>query len=738
MKHIKITKKIISQHGITDAEYTKIMEILGREPNITELGIFSVMWSEHCSYKNSKKVLKLFPTDGKGVLVKAGEENAGCIDIGDGLAIVFKIESHNHPSAIEPFQGAATGVGGILRDIFTMGARPIMCVDSLRFGSLDNVRVKRLFKGVVEGIAHYGNCMGIPTVGGEVYFDDSYEGNPLVNVMGLGIIKKEDLIKGKASGIGNPVFYVGAATGKDGLGGASFASRDLTEASHEDRPAVQVGDPFLEKLLLEACLELNEKKLILGMQDLGAAGLTCSTCETASRGETGITIDISKVPRRDSNMNPYEVMLSESQERMLLIVEKGNEQQVEDVLNKWDLHAVQIGTVTEGHQMKVYDGDELVADIPADVLADSAPVYTREEKKPAYLKDANNLDIKKIKEPQDCNKILKQLLDDPSIASKRWVYQQYDHMVRTNTIFLPGHDAALVRLKGTNKAVAVSTDCNSLYCYLNPYEGGKIAIAEAARNVACSGARPIAFTNCLNFGNPMNPERFWQLKKCVEGMAEAARALTTPCTGGNVSLYNESPQASIYPTPTVGMVGILDDVDCRIPSFFTNKNDLIFLIGQTKNEIGGSQYLSLIHGLKKGPISHLDITVEATLQKFLVEAAQKKVLASAHDISDGGFAVALAECSFLHGIGAEIDVARLKNGIRTDALLFGESQSRVIVSVSPTAESRFLKLINSYGLPVSKIGTSGGQSIIINDYINIAVTELYTIYEEAIPRRVRV
>jgi len=739
MMNVKITKEIIEKHGITDEEYQRILKILGREPNITELGIFSVMWSEHCSYKNSKNVLKLFPMDGEGVMVKAGEENAGCIDIGDGIAVVFKMESHNHPSAIEPFQGAATGVGGILRDIFTMGARPIINLNSLRFGSLENPTVKRLFKGVVAGIAHYGNCMGIPTVGGEVYFDESYEGNPLVNVFSLGIMKTDELIKGQATGIGNPIFYVGAATGKDGMGGASFASRDLTKESQEDRPAVQAGDPFFEKLLLEACLELNQKNLILGMQDMGAAGLTCSSCETASRGDCGVTIDIAKVPRRDSDMNPYEVMLSESQERMLLFVDKGNEKKVEEVLQKWDLHAEEIGVVCEGQQMKVYENDEVVADIPAKDLADNAPLYLREEKIPDYFTTENNFDFQSVAEPSDFNDVLKQLLDHPTIASKRWVYEQYDHMVRTNTIYLPGHDAGLVRLKGTKKGIAVSTDCNSLYCYLNPYEGGKIAIAESARNVACVGAKPIAFTNCLNFGNPMVPERFWQLKQCVEGMSEAARFIKTPCTGGNVSLYNESPQSSIYPTPTVGMVGIINDVENRVPSFFQGAGDVVYLLGATGNDLGATHYLSVCHNLKKGPVPSLELETEYALQQFLVQAAEEKVLRSAHDLSEGGLAVALAESCFGHEgfVGATVSINDVQSTeIRTDAVLFGETQSRVLTSVSAAQEKAFLDLISKSGIPCVKLGTTGGKELAIDDFIKCSVSEMNKIYEEAIPNRV--
>ena len=578
-----VTPEAVAGHGLTEEEYQRICSLLGREPNFTELGIFSVMWSEHCSYKNSRKILKRLPTEGEGILVKAGEENAGAVDIGDGLALVFKIESHNHPSAVEPFQGAATGVGGILRDIFTMGARPVLLMDSLRFGPLESPESRRHFKGVVAGIAHYGNCMGVPTVGGEVYFDEAYEGNPLVNALCLGIVRKGEMAMAKASGVGNKVYYVGSATGRDGLGGASFASRELTEESEEDRPAVQVGDPFMEKLLLEACLELTKTDALVAMQDMGAAGLTCSTCETAARGNTGISIDVAKVPRRETGMIPYEVMLSESQERMLVIAKKGKEKIVEDIFAKWDLHAVPIGEVDSGHLMKVYDEGKLVAEISARALADEAPLYTREEERPAYLDETEKLDLGKIPVPENFTDTLKRLLDEPSIASKEWVWRQYDHMVRTDTVFLPGHDAALIRIKGTKKAIALSTDCNGLYCYLDPYEGGKIAVAEAARNVAVTGARPLGLTNCLNFGNPMKPDIFWQFHQCVQGMSEAARRFKTPVTGGNVSFYNESPQGAIYPTPTIGMVGVLNDLEDRIPSFFQKEGDFIFLFFYTLN-----------------------------------------------------------------------------------------------------------------------------------------------------------
>ncbi|MBI3312979.1 MAG: phosphoribosylformylglycinamidine synthase subunit PurL [Candidatus Omnitrophica bacterium] len=738
LEKIKITPELIARHGITGEEYQRIQKTLGREPNITELGMFSVMWSEHCSYKNSKPILKRFPTQGSKILVKAGEENAGIIDIGDGLAICFKIESHNHPSAVEPFQGAATGVGGILRDIFTMGARPVLLMNSLRFGSLDKANNRRLFSGVVAGIAHYGNCIGVPTIGGEVYFNECYEGNPLVNAMCLGIIKKDAIIKGKAAGVGNPVYYVGSTTGRDGLGGAAFASRELTEESHEDRPAVQVGDPFMEKLLLEACLELAATDAIVGMQDMGAAGLTCATCETSARGSTGIEIDLAKVPLRETKMIPYEIMLSESQERMLIIAKKGKEKIVEDIFAKWDLHAAKVGEVKGGNLTRVLDHGEVVAEIPSKALADEGPLYVREEKKPAYLEEAQKLDLAKIREPKDFNAVLKKLLDHPSIASKAWVWQKYDHMVRTDTVFYPGHDAALIRIKGTSKGIAVSTDCNSLYCYLDPYEGGKIAVAESARNIACTGAVPMGMTNCLNFGNPMKPEIFWQFHQAVEGMSEACRALKTPVTGGNVSFYNESPAGAIYPTPTVGLVGLLENIENRVPSFFQNEGDLIFLAGQTFDEIGGSHYLMIEHGLQKGLPPRLDLEKETALQEFLLEAARLKLLKSAHDLSEGGFAVAMAECILAPAkiMGAQIEhLDLIPGGIREDSLYFGESQSRVILSVTSDRKEAIIRIAQNHRVPIYQVGRVGGEELVMGDRIKLAVKEIAAIYQSAIPKR---
>jgi phosphoribosylformylglycinamidine synthase subunit PurL len=730
------TQDLIAAHGITEEEFAQICKILGREPNYTELGIFSVMWSEHCSYKNSRRVLKTLPRDGKNLLVKAGEENAGAVNIGDGLAIVFKIESHNHPSAVEPFQGAATGVGGIIRDIFTMGARPVLVMNSLRFGSLDQKQNKHYLRGVVGGIAHYGNCIGIPTVGGEIYFDDAYEGNPLVNAFCLGVMKSEDLVKGSASGVGNPVYYVGATTGRDGLGGAAFASRELTEESQEDRPAVQVGDPFMEKLLMEACLELAKSGAIVGMQDMGAAGLTCSTCETASRGNVGVEIDLAKVPLRETGMIPYEIMLSESQERMLVIAKKGKEKVVEDLFEKWDLHSVQIGQVTDGKLMRILEHGRVVAQIPARALTDESPIYTREEIEPAYLKAARKIDFNRVSIPQDLNQALLTLLDTPTIASKAWIYEQYDHMVRTDTVFLPGHDAALVRLKGTQKGIAISTDCNGLYCYLNPREGGKIAVAEAARNVVCSGAKPLAVTNCLNFGNPMKPEVFWQFREAVDGMSEACRAFETPVTGGNVSFYNENPKGAIDPTPTIGMVGVIDDLEKRVPSFFQRAGDPIYLLGETLEELGGSQYLRAVHGRRQGETPKLDLNTEKKLHTFILAAADSRLMTSCHDLSDGGLAVALSEC--LLGVlgkplGAEIQLGA--RPIRVDALLFGESQSRVVVSVSPQNVTAFERLASERGVPCQAIGRVTNTGLKINSWVRVSSDQIESTCRGAIPRR---
>ena len=703
----EITPAVIAKHGITPEEYERIQKILGRKPNFTELGIFSVMWSEHCSYKNSKPELKKFPTTGPTVLVKAGEENAGVIDVGDGWGIAFKMESHNHPSAIEPFQGAATGVGGIIRDIFTMGARPVFNLNSLRFGAINgdgpNVKTnRRLFSGVVAGIAHYGNCIGLPTIGGEVYFDESYEGNPLVNVFCLGVLKHEEIARGAAKGIGNPVFYVGAETGRDGLAGAAFASRELTEESKQDRPAVQVGDPFKEKLLLEACLELLTTDAVAGIQDMGAAGLTCSTCETASRGGTGVEIDLELVPKREVGMTPYEIMLSESQERMLIIVEKGKEHIVKEIFEKWDLPYAEVGVVKDDGMMRVKAGAVTVAEIPARQLADEAPIYHREtsaKPAPVALKEIPKTDV---------TLALGKLLADPSIASKVWVYRQYDHMVRDGTMVLPGSDAAVFIVREANKILASTSDCNAIYCALDPREGARVAVAEAARNLACSGAIPLAVTDNLNFGNPHKPENFWQLRECVEGLAEGCNAFNTPVTGGNVSLYNENPAGAIDPTPTVGMVGIIENESHVTTSFFKNPGDAVLLLGELGDEMGGSHYLKVLFGRKEGIPPRVDFTKERALHDTVRGLIAKGLVKSAHDCAEGGLAVALAE-SCICGkktLGAEIDFGA--TGLAPEVLLFNESQTRIVISVAPENADAALALARASGTPARRLGTVVG------------------------------
>jgi len=743
-KDVTISPEIIARHGITSEEYERIEKILGREPNITELGIFSVMWSEHCSYKNSRPELKKFPREAPFILVKAGEENAGIVDIGDGWAIAFKIESHNHPSAVEPFQGAATGVGGIIRDIFTMGARPILNMNSLRFGPIDNngatgrdknvapttkseiTQNRRLFAGVVAGIAHYGNCIGIPTVGGEVYFDECYTGNPLVNALSLGVLRHEQIKRGAASGVGNPVIYVGSATGRDGLAGAAFASRELTEESQRDRPAVQVGDPFMEKLLLEACLEaMRTNGLVVGIQDMGAAGLTCSTCETASRGGTGNEIDLNLVPKRETGMTPYEIMLSESQERMLLIAQKGREKEVEAIFEKWDLHGVTIGHVTGDGLMRVKVGSDVAAEIPAKQLAEDAPLYHREAKQPEWEIRHANFDIRSVGEPNDYEDALLKLLGSPSIASKNWVYRQYDHMVQDGTVVAPGSDAAVVRIDlrrpdlgaaGTaaatpaEKYIAFTTDCNATYCYLDPLEGGKTAVAEAVRNLVCSGALPLAVTDNLNFGNPMKPEVFWQFRRCVEGISEACEVFGTPVTGGNVSFYNESPAAAIDPTPTIGMLGLIDDPNHITTQWFKDEGDVILLLGEIGDELGGSEYLKRIHGLKTGRAPRMNLALAKQISDFTLEIVHKGGVKSAHDCSEGGLAAALAECCMSNGdalIGATVDLSRVDG--RLDAVLFGETQSRIVVTC---AASRAEEILRSR-LPVTHLGLTGGKVLTI-------------------------
>lgn len=700
-----ITPEMIASHGITPDEYERIRGILGREPNFTELGVFSVMWSEHCSYKNSKLELKKFPTTGPRVLVKAGEENAGVIDIGDGWAIAFKMESHNHPSAVEPFQGAATGVGGIIRDIFTMGARPVFSMNSLRFGDIrgDSPQARtnrRLFSGVVAGISHYGNCIGIPTIGGEVYFDDSYSGNPLVNVFCLGVLRHEQIARGAAHGIGNPVFYVGAETGRDGLAGAAFASRELTEESKEDRPAVQVGDPFREKLLLEACLELLASGCVAGIQDMGAAGLTCSTCETASRGGTGVEIDVNLVPKRETGMTPYEILLSESQERMLVIVKKGQEENVRAIFEKWDLPYAEVGVVNDDGMMRVREGDTVAVEIPARQLADDAPLYSREA---AAKIPVAALDLASVPEADPSSALLT-LLAHPSISSKRWVWRQYDHMVRLGATVLPGSDAAVFIVREAGKILAASTDCNAIYCKQDPREGARIAVAEAARNIACTGAIPLALTDNLNFGNPHKPENFLQLREAVEGLAEACRAFDTPVTGGNVSLYNESPAGAIDPTPTVGMVGLVESPKHVTTQFFKTPGDVIILIGAPGDELGASHYLLAVHGRKAGAPPRLDYSTELAVQNATRSLIRMGLVESAHDCAEGGLAVALAESCMSgpspRGAAIAFDAA----SPRADVALFNESQSRIIVSVRRANAASVLALLSWRGVPARRIG----------------------------------
>ncbi|MGD0614454.1 MAG: phosphoribosylformylglycinamidine synthase subunit PurL [Verrucomicrobiota bacterium] len=829
-----ITPELVQKHGLTPDEFARIRQILGRDPGYTELGIFSVMWSEHCSYKNTRPLLKTFPTKSPKILVGAGEENAGIIDIGDGLAIAFKIESHNHPSAIEPFQGAATGVGGIVRDIFTMGARPVCSVNSLRFGpiveengsarvpraesgvapdstknqispvrDLDEQRIRRdaethtpearapqiannrrLFAGVVSGIAHYGNCFGIPTVAGEVYFDKSYEGNPLVNAFCLGVLRHDQIVRGAAKGVGNPVFYVGPATGRDGLAGAAFASQDLTQESAEkQRGAVQVGDPFMEKLVCEACLELLATGAVAGIQDMGAAGLTCSTCETAARAGTGIEIELSKVPQRAPNMTPYEIMLSESQERMLIIVHQGREDEVKRIFDKWDLPWAQIGFVTDTGHMVVRQQGAVVADIPARKIADESPVYQREAREPEYLKDVHAFRLDGIPDSGDPAAALRKLLAWPTIASKNWVYRQYDHMVRDGSVVCPGSDAAVIRIKQdsvpedlkseisnlkSDKFIAISVDCNAGYVYLDPYEGGKIAVAEAARNLACSGAAPLGVTDNLNFGNPHKPELFWQLKESVRGLAEACKAFNAPVTGGNCSLYNQSPAGPIDPTPTVAMVGLIEKPEHITTQWFKDEGDAILLLGAPVDAgdplqgLGGSAYLQVIHGLKTGRPPRCDLEKEKELHLALRALICSGAVKSAHDCSEGGVAVALAEsCISQHIaretprlIGAQVDLtaaaaargsaaqkeasaAETSAAPRLDALLFGETQGRILITVTALNAGKVLAQAAILGVPAARIGTVGGSSLQIKTAggtLTCDVGELHDLWWNSIAR----
>lgn len=727
-----ITPQIIAEHGINQEEYQYILDILGREPTWLELGIFSVMWSEHASYKNSVKLLKTLPKEGEAMLAKAGEENAGVVDIGDGIAVCFKIESHNHPSAVEPYHGAATGVGGILRDIFTMGARPVAALNSLRFGNAESPAVKHLISEVVSGIADYGNCFGVPTVGGEVYYEDSYEGNPLVNAMAVGLVEHGQIAKSAASGIGNLVVYVGAKTGRDGIHGATFASVDLSEDSEEKRTAVQVGDPFYEKLLLEATLEVIHAGLVVGIQDMGAAGLTCSSSEMSGKGGVGIDLDVALVPQRESGMTPYEIMLSESQERMLLIIEPHHLDEVSKIFTKWDLDACVVGKVTADGILRVRNKGEVKAEIPSEylILGGKAPVYSRESRKPEYLIETMAFDPAGLEHPSDYSAVLKTLLSSPNIASKESIYRQYDHMVQINSHLEPGSDAALVSVKGTRKALALSTDCNGRYCYLDPYEGAKAAVAEAARNIACSGAKPLAITNCLNFGNPYKPEVYWQMSEAVRGMGDACRAFGTPVTGGNVSLYNENPQGAIYPTPVIGMLGLIPDYRKSISSSFKQAGDIILLLGDHASELGGSEYLKQIHNLIAGVPPRIDLQREKALQELMFELADKELAHSAHDCSEGGLLVTIAESCFNTQFGAKLSFELPVDKIRA---YFGESAGRIVISISSDKLDTINYIAKGYNVPVQKLGlVSPEAKLIVNDDLIEETSTLQGLWSKAI------
>ena len=727
-----IDSQVLERHGIKPDEYDRILQLLGREPNLLELGLFSVMWSEHCSYKSSRVHLKTLPTSGPRVVQGPGE-NAGAVDIGDGLCAVFKIESHNHPSFIEPYQGAATGVGGIIRDIFTMGARPIALLNALRFGSLDTPLARRIFEGVVAGIGGYGNSIGIPTVGGEIVFDEMYSGNPLVNVLCLGIARTDEIVKGAAKGTGNPVFYVGAKTGRDGIHGATMASAEFDEKSAEKRPAVQVGDPFMEKLLMEACLEVMTTGAVIGIQDMGAAGFTCSTSEMGSRGGCGMTVDVMHVPQRETGMVPYEIMLSESQERMLLVVERGREHDVEAVFDKWDLHAVQVGEVTEGTRLKIHERGALVADVPNRALTDEAPVYRRPMQEPSWQKDVQKLSLDALGPAPPAQEAFNRLIAVPTIASKRWAYHQYDHTVGTNTIAQPGMSAAVVRVKGTRRALAISVDGNGRFCYLDPYTGAMLAVAEAARNVACAGGEPIGATNNLNFGNPERPEIMWQIGEAVRGIGDACRALSTPITGGNVSLYNETEGRAIFPTPVLGVVGLLEDASKTATRCFKRDGAAVVLLGDNRGELGGSEYLATMHGKVSGRPPAIDLKCEAALQSLILQLIRNGIVDSAHDCSEGGLAIALAECTFDTGnIGVDVNLPRAFDGpLAVNATLFGESASRIVVSVPTDRVDAVIAAAEAAGVPATVIGQTGGARIRISVDQQIAIETTVTSAEQA-------
>ncbi len=728
-----IDKPLLDQHNLTEDEYRLIVELIGKEPNLTELGIFSVMWSEHCGYKSSRVHLKKLPTEGQHVVQGPGE-NAGILDIGDGQVVVFKIESHNHPSYIEPYQGAATGVGGILRDIFTMGARPIAVMDSLRFGPPDDPKNRSVMEGVVSGIAGYGNSIGVPTVGGEVYFDPCYNLNPLVNVFCLGLADKDKIFYAKAEGAGNKVLYVGAKTGRDGIHGATMASAEFGKETEHKRPNVQVGDPFKEKLLVEACLEVMDRNLIVGIQDMGAAGLTCSTTEMAAKGGMGIVVDLDKVPQREIGMTPYEILLSESQERMLLVATPDKVAEVQAVFAKWDLDAPVIGEVVEGGRARISFKGEVVVDIPVDAVVNLCPAYNRPIVAPAPPPPAPSLEA--LPQPDDLGGVLLKLLASPTIADKQWVFRQYDHMVQVNTVFLPGADAAVLRIKGSKKALAMTLDGNGLYTRLDPRTGARIAVAEACRNLACVGARPIGVTNCLNFGNPEKPEVMGQFEQAVTGIAEACRTFAIPVTGGNVSFYNDTEGLSIHPTPVLGIVGLIDDIRKAVRPGFRAAGDAVVLIGESLEELGGTEYLKTVHGLEAGAPPAIDLEQEKRNQEFLLESIEAGLIRSAHDLSEGGLAVALAECAF-HSegrVGCAID---LDGAGRDDALLFGESQSRIVVTCRRARVENLLAKAAAAGVPARTVGRTGGAAIVVKrsgrEILSVPLDEAFHAWKDSLP-----
>jgi phosphoribosylformylglycinamidine synthase len=741
MQHAEpeITPQVAQNLGLTADEFNRIVQVMGRTPNFTELSIYSVMWSEHCSYKHSIHWLKTLPRTGRRLLVGAGEENAGLVDIGDGLACAFKIESHNHPSAIEPYQGAATGVGGIHRDIFTMGARPIAALNSLRFGNLDSAHTRHLVKGVVKGIGDYGNSFGVPTVGGEVYFNDCYNQNILVNAMSVGIVRVGHTVSAIAEGEGNPVFIVGSATGKDGIHGATFASADLTEDSAEDLPAVQVGDPFQEKLLLEATLEAIKTGAIVGMQDMGAAGITCSTSEMSAKGGVGMKIDLSKVPTRQANMKAWEILLSESQERMLIVAHKEQAHLLFEVFDKWDLACAQIGEVTNTGKLEFYHHDELVAEVPAEslVLGGGAPVYQPDYQRPKYLEQVGKFHSKNITAPKDWKKTAQQVFASPNIVSKRWIYEQYDSMVRTNSMGTnEPSDASLVRVKGTNKALALTVDCNSAYVHADPFVGAMIAVSEAARNITCSGGTPVAITNCLNFGNPKNPEVYWQFVQAIKGMGEACRKFDTPVTGGNVSFYNQSvfkdKTEPVFPTPTIGMLGVLEDVKNKMTMDFKKEGHQIYMLGTPQNDINCSEYLRIVHGVQHSPAPYFDLDEEFHIQLNVGKLIRRKLVESAHDISEGGLFSALVEMGLPRKLGFTLDT---DSNFRKDAYLFGESQSRILVAVAPEKEEALLDYLNNHNLPFSQVGEVKGKNVVVDGENFGPIAEWAQIYDSVLSEK---